>query len=62
MIDLQMLKAIDNQVNGVKGRDQSSLARFRGLSMVVVMGDFYRFSSVTGRALWDEEDEEDRTS
>ncbi len=35
-----------------KGKTNNDTAVLGGLALVIVMGDFYQFSSVTGRSLW----------
>lgn len=51
MIDLKLLISIDQQLHKVKGLSSHSTTVFGGLSLVVLMGDFYQFSPVLGKAL-----------
>lgn len=53
MIDLKLLTSIDKQLQKAKGSSFHSITVFGGLSLVVLMGDFYQFASVLGKALWD---------
>ena len=59
IIDLKLLTIIDKQLRKAKGSDTSSMTFFRGLLLVVLMGDFYQFAPVTRKALWDEPHGED---
>ena len=52
MIDLKLLTSIDKQLRKAKGSDISSTSVFGGLPLVVLIGDFYQFAPVTGKALW----------
>ena len=54
MIDLKLLTIIDKQLQKAKSSDTSSTTFFEGLSLVVLIEDFYQFVPVTEKALWDE--------
>ena len=54
MLDLKMFATIDQQLLQAKGLPQDSTAFFDGLLVVLLMGDFYQFAPVVGRALWEE--------
>ena len=54
MLDLKMFATIDQQLLQAKGLPQDSTAIFGGLSVVLLMGDFYQFAPVVRRALWEE--------
>lgn len=51
MIDLKLLTSMDKQLQKARSSDISSISIFGGLSLVVLMGDFYQFAPVTGKAL-----------
>ncbi len=53
MIDLKLLTSMDKQLRKAKGTNSHSTTVFGGLPLVVLMGDFYQFAPVLGRALWD---------
>lgn len=50
---LDMLLNITKQLVKARGLIGKSIAMFGGLSIVILIGDFYQFSSVIGRLLWD---------
>ncbi len=52
MVFLKLLLTIDIRLSQVKGKTNNDYAIFGGLALVIVMGDFYQFSSVVGRPLW----------
>lgn len=54
MLDLKMFATINQQLLQAKDLLSESTAIFGGLSVVLLMGDFYQFAPVTGRALWEE--------
>lgn len=54
MLDLKMFATIDQQLLQAKSLPRDSTAIFGGLSVVLLMGDFYQFAPVVGRALWEE--------
>lgn len=52
MIDLKLFILIEKQLQKVKGLDLYSTIVFGRLSLVVLMGDFYQFAPVLGKAFW----------
>ena len=52
MIHLNLLATIDSQLRKAKENPEDSTAFFGGLSLVVLMGDFFQFAPVGGKALW----------
>ena len=54
MLDLKIFATIDQQLLQAKGLLSESTAIFGGLSVVLLMRDFYQFAPVTGQALWEE--------
>lgn len=52
MIHLNLLATIDSQLRKAKENPEDSTAFFDGLSLVVLMGDFFQFAPVGGKALW----------
>ena len=54
MLDLKMFATIDQQLLQAKSLLQDSTAIFGGLSVVLLMGDFYQFAPVVSQALWEE--------
>ncbi len=52
-MNLKLLASIDKQLRKAKGSDFSFTTFFGGLPLVVLMGDFYQFAPVVGKALWD---------
>ena len=54
MISLKLLSSMDSKIRQAKGSDKTSTALFGGLSLVIFLGDFFQFSPVGGRPLWNE--------
>ena len=54
MLDLKMLATIDQQLLHAKGLPRELMAIFGGLSLILLMGDFYQFAPIAERALWEE--------
>jgi hypothetical protein len=54
MMDLTMIKVIDNHCKIAKSLDRSSTDLFGGLPVVIFIGDFFQFPPVRGPALWKE--------
>lgn len=53
MIDLKLLASMDKQLRKVKGTNLHLTTVFGGLSLVVLMRNFYQFAPVLGNALGD---------
>lgn len=53
MIDLKLLILMDKQLQKVKRLNISSTSIFGGLPLIVLMEDFYQFTLVTRKTLWD---------
>lgn len=53
IILLGLLAIMDKQLRKARGAIVSSTALFSGLSLVILMGDFYQFAPISGYALWD---------
>ena len=54
MDKLEMLSNIGKQLVKARGLSNSSMVVFSGLSIVIVMGDFYQFLFIAEHLLWGE--------
>lgn len=53
IINLKLFTSINKQLWKAKKSDISSISIFGGLSIIVLIGNFYQFTLVIGKALWD---------
>ncbi len=51
MVSLKLLSTIDRRLSQVKGKTNNDTVVLGGLTLVIVMGDFYQFPLVVGRSL-----------
>ncbi len=61
MIQLKLLAQIDKQLRKAWGAIVSSTIVFGGLLLIILIGDFYQFASVSGHPLWDRPHSEEET-
>lgn len=54
MVDLEMLSNMARQLAKAKGLENKSTAVFGGLPIIILMRNFYQFSPVVGRPLWEQ--------
>ena len=52
IVSLKLLGMIDMRLSQAKGKTNNDTAVLRGLPLIIVMRDFYRFSLVIGRSSW----------
>lgn len=52
MVSLKLLSTVDMRLSQPKGKTNNDTAVLGGLTLVIVMGDFYQFPPVVGRSLW----------
>ena len=53
MVSLDFLATVDLHLGRAKSLHENSSAVLGGLSVVIFLGDFFQFSPVTGRSLWE---------
>ena len=54
IVSLKLLCSMNSKIQQAKGHDQNSTALFGGLSLVIFMGNFFQFTPVGGKPLWDD--------
>lgn len=52
MINLKFFASINKQLQKSKSFDISPITFFGALPLVVLIGDFYKFATLVGKALW----------
>ncbi len=52
MVYLKLLSSVDMHLSQAIGKTNNDIAVLGGLTLVIIMEDFYQFPPVVGRSLW----------